>query len=131
MVRSLQVEMSAAQLSESQQVSIIFQKQQGPILSALMHASRTAGQPYSLAELRTALSRLFTKSSVKFTDEALGMIFQPKNLVKDIRMFATIVEHSSLALSADHSAFLYATLRSKLKTACPNVFVQANSEHGL
>ena len=40
-------------------------------------------------------------------------------------MFATFVEHSSLAASADHNELLYATLRSKLNTACPNISVQA------
>jgi len=73
--------MSAAQLSESQQVSIICHNLQGPILSAFMHASRTTGQPKSLAELLTSLSQLFAESSVKFTDKAVGMIFQPNNLV--------------------------------------------------
>ena len=67
--------MSAAQLSESQQVSIICQKLHGPILSAFMHASRTFGQPNSLAELRTALSQEFAQSSVKFSDEAREMVF--------------------------------------------------------
>ena len=96
-----------------------------------MHASLTSGQPNILAELRTSLSQLFAESSVKFSDKALGIIFQPKKLVKDIRMFASFVEHSSLAASADHNEVLYATLRSKLNTACPNILVQANSEHGL
>ena len=46
-------------------------------------------------------------------------------------MFATFVEHSLLAASADHNEFLYATLRSKLNTACLNILVHANSENGL
>ena len=111
--------MSAAQLSESQQVSIICQKLQGPILSAFMHASRISGQPNTLAELRTALSQLFAESSVKFTDKALRMVFQPKNLVKDIRMFATFVEHSSLAASADHNEFFVCNIAFEAQHCMP------------
>ena len=32
-------------------------------------------------------------------------MFQPKNLVNDVKMFATFDEHSSLAASADHIDF--------------------------
>ena len=46
-------------------------------------------------------------------------------------MFTSFVEHSSLAASADHNEFLYAALRSELNIACPNVLVQANSQHGV
>ena len=61
--------------------------------------------------LPKALSSSLTKHWECFLAEQL----------KGINMFATFVEHPSLAASADHDELLHATLRTKLNTTYPNI----------
>lgn len=124
--------MSAAELSESKQMSIICQKLQGPILASYILASKSASQkPQTLLDLKQSLSALFADSSVKFTDQAITMQFNSQTLVSDIKTFETYVMHSSLATSVNQNEFLYSTLRAKLHAARPNLLLHASSEHGL
>lgn len=124
--------MHAAQLAEAQQMSIICQKLQGPVLTAYMLASKsTTRMPNTLLELKQALSALFAESSVHFTDKAISMQFTPHTLVADIKTFETFVMHSSLAASVNQNEFLYSSLRSKLNAAKPNILLKASSEYGL
>ena len=105
-------------ISEAQQVSVVCQKLQGPILSAYMMASQSQTWHHAnLDELQHALSALFAKSRVKFTNKPIDMEFNAKSLVTDIKNFQTYVLHSSMSDSVHHNEFLYALQRSKMNSA--------------
>ena len=126
-----QWKLSAACLSERQQVAVICQRLQGPMLAAYMLHIKHLDDPACMSDLKVQLQALFADSAVQFTDKALEMKFSAKSLVADIKSFQTYIRNSSLASSVDQNEFVYTKLRQKMTAVRANILMHAASEYQL
>ena len=101
-----QWKLDVASLSSREQIAVLCQRLQGPILNAFMLQSKKSEEPRSLQEFKKQLQTLFAKSSVQFTDKALDIRFSAWTLAAEIQKFQTSIANSSLASTADHNEFL-------------------------
>ena len=121
--------LDAAGMSAPQQVAVICQCLQGPILSAFMLQSKSLEAARTTAELKAQLQMLFAESSVQFAEKALEMRFTAKSLVADIKRFATYIKNSALASDVDRNAFVYLKLREKMTAVRSDILMLAASEY--
>ena len=79
--------------------------------------------------MQHALYPLYAESRVKFTNKVIDMQISAETLVTYIKNFQTYILHSLMSASVHHNELFYALLRSKMKTAKPNILLHGSTEH--